>query len=1185
MERPEDHRPPESADETVAGSSAGNSGAKDRQEGGTTPLPKPTGLGSPVSDAQQTPTTAATTPSTPSALKEHQAEGRPTFSPKELVANRYRIVRFIGQGGMGEVYEAEDLELREPVAVKTIRPEIAGDQRAIERFKREIQLARRVTHPNVSRIFDIEHHRTATGEEVTFLTMELLVGETLSERLHRAGRMSTAEGLPVVTQMAAGLEAAHRAGIVHRDFKSANVVLVPSTPDPGGVRAVVTDFGLARRLAGGEASAALATGSGDIIGTPAYMAPEQVKGAEVSAAADIYALGVVMYEMLTGTLPFKGDTPLAAAVRRLEEAPASPRTHVPDLDARWEAVILRCLERDPAERFARAEDVVKVLGGEEVAAGKRALEEGRRRALEARRKKRLRFALAGMAAVIVVAAAVAFHVLRDRQLREALKPQVGAVTATPVKPRRSIAVLGFKNLAGRADAAWLSTALSEMFTTELAAGEKLRAIPGEDVARMKVELSLADADSFAKDSLAKIRTNLGTDLVVLGSYIALGEKGGGQIRLDLRLQDTTAGETITSLAATGTEGRLFELVTEAGARLRNKLNIGEVSDAEAVGVRASLPSSSEATRLYSEGLAKLRQFDALAARERLEKAIAADPNFSLAHSALAAAWSALGYDLKAKQEAKKAVALSANLPREDRLWVEGRFRETTREWEKAIEIYGRLCNFFPDDLDYGLRLASVQTSAGRGKDALATVEALRRLPSPARDDPRIDLAEAGAAESLSDYKRQQAAAAKAVAKGQAQEARLLVARARLTEGSALLDLGHPDKARAAFEDAKRICAAAGDRRGVAQTLNSIARMLVQQGDLLGGRRMFEDFLAVSREIGDRSGIASGLNNIAVVLWQQGDLGGARRMYKEALAVYRETGKKSGVAAAANNIALVLNDQGDLAGAKRMYEVSLEASREIGDKSTMSMALYNIANLLFTRGDLAGAKKTLEESLAIRREIGEETSVAYALYALGEYLVSSGDLAAARKSLEESLAIRNRLGEKGTAAESRLALANLSVEEGRFAEAEALARQATEEFQDEKALDKEAATQAVLAEALSEQGKMAESQRVVNRASELARKSQNPAVRSTVTITAARIQVASGGPSEMAAAVKNLAAAQAAAAKVGDINGQFEARLALGEVEMKAGNLSRGRARLEALEKEAKARGFGLIARKAAAARK
>jgi Tol biopolymer transport system component len=244
----------------------------------------------------------------------------------------------------------------------------------MSRFRREIQLARKVTHPNVCRIYDLSRHRPAGADdqtgEITFLTMELLRGVTLAEALHQQGRMRVEAAFPLVSQMAAALGAAHQASVIHRDFKSNNVMLVEAEPDDQTLRAVVTDFGLARSSASDRADESLAqsvSAAGEIVGTPAYMAPEQVEGQPATASADIYALGVVLYEMVTGQLPFVGDTPFATALKRLREAPSSPRAHVPDLDPNWEAAILRCLARDPADRFARVGDVIKALRGEAVA--------------------------------------------------------------------------------------------------------------------------------------------------------------------------------------------------------------------------------------------------------------------------------------------------------------------------------------------------------------------------------------------------------------------------------------------------------------------------------------------------------------------------------------------------------------------------------------------------------------------------------------------------------------------------------------------------------------------------------------------------------------------------------------------------------------------------------------------------
>jgi class 3 adenylate cyclase/predicted ATPase len=270
---------------------------------------------------------------------------------------------------MGELYEAEDLELHERVALKTILSDIAHDERSIGRFKREVHLARQVTHPNVCRIYDVFRHRDAAAQadrpadEVVFLAMELLHGETLADKLRRDGRFSTVEMLPLVRQMAAGLTAAHRVGVVHRDFKSHNVMLVKPTGADEELRVVITDFGLAWRNEHDESTALSLAMSmeNEILGTPAYMAPEQVEGGPVTPATDVYALGVVLYEMVTGTWPFVGGTPLKMATARLHEPAPSPRVHVPGIDPLWEATILRCLARRPEDRFASAADVVSAL--------------------------------------------------------------------------------------------------------------------------------------------------------------------------------------------------------------------------------------------------------------------------------------------------------------------------------------------------------------------------------------------------------------------------------------------------------------------------------------------------------------------------------------------------------------------------------------------------------------------------------------------------------------------------------------------------------------------------------------------------------------------------------------------------------------------------------------------------------
>jgi tetratricopeptide (TPR) repeat protein len=279
------------------------------------------------------------------------------FFPGQVLASRYEIQQFLAVGGMGEVYRAHDLQLDQRVAIKVLNGELAtADQLSL--LKREVQAARRIQHANVCRVFDLVHTEVARGRSAVFLTMELLEGETLSQKLRREGALTERQALPLIRQMVAALAAAHQAGVVHGDFKSANVMIVPR--EGGSPRAVVTDFGLARRLAPGRGQTLLSASQSIPAGygTPAYMSPEQIQGGKASRAADVYALGVVLYEMLTGELPYGEDSPLAMAVKKTREPPVAPESLSPALRRTWSAAILRCMAAEPGRRF---QDVREVL--------------------------------------------------------------------------------------------------------------------------------------------------------------------------------------------------------------------------------------------------------------------------------------------------------------------------------------------------------------------------------------------------------------------------------------------------------------------------------------------------------------------------------------------------------------------------------------------------------------------------------------------------------------------------------------------------------------------------------------------------------------------------------------------------------------------------------------------------------
>ena len=302
-----------------------------------------------------------------------RAEAGVSVSPGDILEQRFEVLRIIARGGMGVVAEAEDRALGTRVALKFIQPSLAGDPAVRERFRREILLARRITHRNVCRIFEL-FSTQSQGQQVLFLTMELLEGETLSERLRR-GPLTPEVALPLVQQMVDALEAAHAQGIVHRDFKSSNVLLVPdgwpmegttaAAPDPGGgaaERVVVTDFGIARALERERSRDPEMTAEG-LLGTPGYMAPEQVLGGHVTPATDIYALGVVLFEMLSGELPFRRDSPVATALARISETAPRLSTRRPGVDPTWDAVVATCLSREPVFRYAAVREVLRALHG------------------------------------------------------------------------------------------------------------------------------------------------------------------------------------------------------------------------------------------------------------------------------------------------------------------------------------------------------------------------------------------------------------------------------------------------------------------------------------------------------------------------------------------------------------------------------------------------------------------------------------------------------------------------------------------------------------------------------------------------------------------------------------------------------------------------------------------------------
>jgi tetratricopeptide (TPR) repeat protein len=665
-----------------------------------------------------------------------------------------------------------------------------------------------------------------------------------------------------------------------------------------------------------------------------------------------------------------------------------------------------------------------------------------------------------------------------------------------------------------------------MLATELSVGERLRTIPEENVVRAMLDLHLHTTDGYARDTLRALHKDLGSDYVVAGSYVALPEKSGGQIRLDLRLQDTGSGETLASIAVSGNQSEVFDLVARAGTEIRAKLGV-QAEPREVAAWRTALPSNPDGVRLYSEGLRRMRVFDNMSARDLLDKAVAAQPDFALAHSALAQVWSALGYDSRALASAQKAMELSKNLPEDQRLEIEGHYFEMKRDWAGAIGVYRHLWQDHPDDLEFGLRLARVEGSKGDIQAGMKTLAALRNLPSPQKDDPRIDLAEGSLAALKSDYKRQRELARQAAAKARNSGARLLLARARLVEGWALDDQSQFPEAIAAFSAAEDLFRDAGDRNGMATAFNDLGIVLQKQGDLAGAREKLSEARAGFEHIGDENGLGAALTNLGEVYRAQGELKQAEELYQQALRIFRRTGRKDNEYATMNNLGAVLFQRGDFRAAGRFFEELLAARQAAGDKNGVALAKTNLGDVLRVQGKLDSAAQLLNEALATFRELGDQATAAGVQLSIAKTLLAQRSFSAARQSMEDALAINQKIGAKGDEAYARVWLARVALEEGRPGPVEATLDAAISELDKEHRTADQTEAFAVKARALLRQGLAQQARESVQRARAV--RAVDWLARFQLSIVSARVQAALG---KNAAAKRELVAAKLDAQRTG-----------------------------------------------------
>jgi DNA-binding winged helix-turn-helix (wHTH) protein/tetratricopeptide (TPR) repeat protein len=780
------------------------------------------------------------------------------------------------------------------------------------------------------------------------------------------------------------------------------------------------------------------------------------------------------------------------------------------------------------------------------------------------------------AVVLLVLVGLGWYFRRDFSRGQSV-PEKPAAATVPI-PRKSVAVLGFHNLSGRVDDDWLATAFSEMLSTELAAGEKLRLVSGEDVANLRLSSPWSQTDTLGQETTARIGTTLNTDVLVLGSYTSIGRRERDQLRLDVRLQDARTGEILAEVAEIGNTENFFQMISRVGTKLRDRLGASGVAETDEASALASLPSKPDAARFYALGLAKLRDYDYLTAKDLFEQAVKADPKFPLSHSMLARTWSQLGYEQKRKEEAKRALDLSANLPRVNRMLVEGDYYESLAQHEKAASTYQALFALFPDSVDYGLQLVTAQRMGGHGSQAMETIAQLRRLPAPASDDPRIDMAESW---GIPDKLAALALVRKALAKAGAQDKKLVYAQARKDECIDLIYGDHAEQGKVSCEDASRIFVGAGNRLGAADAVRLIGDSQGAQGHYEQAIATYQQALAILQGLGEEHQKTGAiLNNMAGAYLNVGQLDRAEQLYRKAKYHFEQAGDKGNTGVALGNVADILYLRGKLPDAAKLYQQVID-----NFPGGPGYAMYRLADLELAQGQTKKAHDLAAQAVDLMRPThGGYQSLTGAMVVLGGALMAQGDLPGARQQYQETLEIRQKMDEQDLAAESQASLAELSLEEGHPEQAETLLRTAIAEFEKEKEIPDATNAYTLLSRALLAQGKLEEARKAIQHAAELGRKSPDSALTLPLAIQNAEIEMAAVAPGAAGraahgAAYQQLLGVIASARTLGYYQIECEARLALAVVDLKA-NPALGRSQLETLAKETHERGLELLTHKA-----
>lgn len=573
-----------------------------------------------------------------------------------VLADRYEILKMLGEGGMGAVYKAKDRELDRLVALKVIRPELAGHPSILARFKQELILARKITHRNIIRIYDL-----GVFEGLRFITMEFVEGQDLASILEER-KFTPEETVKILRQVCAALEAAHQEGVIHRDLKPQNI-MIESTG-----RVVVMDFGLARSM---EATGM--TQAGALMGTPAYMSPEQAKGMPADERSDIFAVGIIFYQMLTGEVPFQADTALASMLLRTQAPPPPPVQLNPNVPQPLNDIALKCLAVNLADRYQSAASLGKDLHDwEEGTLHKVIVTPPMAMMSESKTGKWIAVALA--AAVILMAGAYGGYRLLHRP-------------AKPVLPM-TVLISDFNNHTG-----------DQVFTGTLESTLKLALegasfISAYDRTRVR-DLGLkAISGTFDEPKAEEIAASQGLNVVISGAL----DRRGTAYQLSARAVQSVTGKVLaTAEASAPDKDQVLFAVTKLGSAIRKGLGDSTSESEQRLSMESLSAGNVEAVHEYAAGLDLLSTGNFAESRAHLSRAVELDPNFGMAYSTMAAAARNQGRFQEAQQYIRDAIQRSGHMTERERYRTRGYLYFLTEDNQKCVDEYSALLQRYPAD--------------------------------------------------------------------------------------------------------------------------------------------------------------------------------------------------------------------------------------------------------------------------------------------------------------------------------------------------------------------------------------------------------------------------------------------------------------------------------------------------------